>query len=79
MKKTGYSRYIYQNELDKTCFEHDVVYRDFSDFFRRTGDTVFDISTNPKYDGYQYGFVSMIHKFFDKISSGGAVSLCVKL
>ena len=24
-KKTGDSRYIYQNELDKTCFQHDLT------------------------------------------------------
>ena len=24
-----YSRYIYQNELDKACFQHDMAYRDF--------------------------------------------------
>ena len=27
-KKTGDSRYIYQNELDKACFQHDMAYRD---------------------------------------------------
>ena len=24
-KETGYSRYIYQKELDKVCFQHDMV------------------------------------------------------
>ena len=24
-KETGDSRYIYQNELDRACFEHDMV------------------------------------------------------
>ena len=24
-KQTGGSRYIYQNELDKLCFQHDMV------------------------------------------------------
>ena len=24
-KETGDSRYIYQNELDKTCFQHDIT------------------------------------------------------
>ena len=28
-KETGYSRYIYQNELDKACFQHDMAYGDF--------------------------------------------------
>ena len=25
------SRCIYQNELDRTCFQHDMAYRDFKD------------------------------------------------
>ena len=29
IKKTGDSRYIYQNELDKPCFQHDMAYADF--------------------------------------------------
>ena len=24
-KETGYSRYIYRNELDKACFQHDIA------------------------------------------------------
>ena len=28
-KETGHSRYIYQNDLDKTCFQHDIAYGDF--------------------------------------------------
>ena len=35
-KETGGSRYFYQNELDKVCFEHDMVFRDFKDLNRRT-------------------------------------------
>ena len=30
-KKTGDSRYIYRNELDKACFQHDMAYEDFKD------------------------------------------------
>ena len=33
----------------------------------------FEISSNPKYDRYQGGLASMIYKFFDKKSSGGAI------
>ena len=29
LKKTGDWRYIYQNELDKACFQHDTSYGDF--------------------------------------------------
>ena len=35
-KETGDSRYIYQNELDKACFENDVACGDFKDLNRRT-------------------------------------------
>ena len=30
-KQTGDSRYIYKNELDKACFQHDMAYGDFKD------------------------------------------------
>ena len=29
-------------------------------------DKAFNIARNPKYDGYQRGFASMVYKFFDK-------------
>ena len=35
-KEAGDSRYIYQNELDKGCFQHDMAYGDFKDLPRRT-------------------------------------------
>ena len=35
-KETGDLRYIYQKELDKVCFQHDMVYGDFKDLTRRT-------------------------------------------
>ena len=68
----GDSRYIYQNELDKACFKHHMAYGDFKDLNRRTAsgkilrDRAFNIAKNPKYDGYQNGFASMVYKFFDK-------------
>ena len=33
-------------------------------------DKAFNITKNPKYDGYQRGLVSMLYKFFDKKTSG---------
>ena len=30
-KKTGDTKYIYRNELDKACFQHDMAYGDFKD------------------------------------------------
>ena len=65
-KETGDSRYIYQNELDKACFQHDMAYGDFKDLNRRTAadkvlrDKAFNISKNPKFDGHQRGIASMV-------------------
>ena len=65
-KETGDSRYIFQNELDKACFQQDVAYWDFKDLTRRTAsdkilcDKTFNIAKNPKYDGYQRGIASMV-------------------
>ena len=71
-KQTGDTKYIYKNELDKACFQHDMAYGDFKDLARRTAsdkvlrDKAFNIAKNPKYDGYQGGITSMVDKFFDK-------------
>ena len=35
-KGTGDTRYIYKNELDKACFQHDMAYGCFKDLARRT-------------------------------------------
>ena len=58
-KETGDTNYIYKNELDKACFQHDMGYGDFKDLARRTAsykfwrDKAFNIAKNSKYDGYQ--------------------------
>ena len=73
-KETGDTSYIYKNELDKACFQHDMVYGDFKDLAKRTiGDKVlrdkaFKIASDQKYDGYQRGLASMVYNFFDKKS-----------
>ena len=52
-KETGDTRYIYKNELDKTCFQHDMAYGEFKDLARRTAsgkglrDKAFTIAKNP--------------------------------
>ena len=72
LKETGDGRYIYQNKLDKACFQHDMAYGHFKNLNKRTAadkvlhDKVFSIAINPKYDGYQRGLASMIYKFFNK-------------
>ena len=35
-KETGDTKYIYKNELDKACFQHDMAYGDFKDLSKRT-------------------------------------------
>ena len=73
-KETRDSQYIYQNELDKACFQHDMVYGDLKDLSRRTAsdkilhDKAFDIAKNRKYDEYQRGLASVVYKFFNKKS-----------
>ena len=34
-KETRDSQYIYQNELDKTCFQHDRAYGDIKDLTKK--------------------------------------------
>ena len=36
LKKTGDTKYIYKNELDKACFQYDMAYGDFKGLTRRT-------------------------------------------
>ena len=75
-KQTGDTRYIYRNELDKACFQHDSAYADNKDLINRTKsdnvlrDKAYNIASNPKYDGYQRGLASRVYKFFDKKSMG---------
>ena len=35
-KETGDTNYIYKNELDKACFQHDMASGDFKDLTKRT-------------------------------------------
>ena len=34
-KETGDTSYIYKNELDKACFQHDMAYDDFKDLAKK--------------------------------------------
>ena len=79
-KETGVSRYIYRNEFDKACFQHDIDYGDFTGIAKRTTadkvlrDKAFNIAKDPKYDGYQRGLASMIYNFFDKKTASSGVN-----
>ena len=78
-KETGESRYIYQKELDKACFQDDMAYGDFKDFTRITvsnkilRDKEFNIAKNSKYDGYQRRLASVVYIFFDEKTVGKTV------
>ena len=78
--ETGNTDFIYKNEVDKACFEHDVAYGKSKDLVKRTQpdkvlrDKAFKIASDPKYDGYQRGLASMVYKFFDKKSSGSGIT-----
>ena len=78
-KETGDTKYIYKNELDKSCFEHDMAYGHFKDLGKRTASDkvlrgkAFKSASNPKYERYQRGLASMVYNFFDKKSTGSGI------
>ena len=78
-KQTDEMCYIYRNELDKACFQHNSPYADHKNLISRTKsgkvlrDKAYNIASNPEYDGYQRGLVSMVYKFFDKKSMGSGI------
>ena len=68
-KETGYLRYIYQNELDKACFQHGMGYGDFKDWTRRLAPDKILCDKHfillPK-NGFQRGLASIVYKCFNK-------------
>ena len=74
--KSGNTDFIYKNELDKACFQHDMAYGKSKDLVKRTQsdkvlrDKAFKIAS----DGYQRGLASMVYKFFDKRSKGSGIT-----
>ena len=56
--QTGNTDFIYKNELDKVCFQHDMGHGKTKDLVKRTQtdkvlkDKAFKIASNPNYDGY---------------------------
>ena len=69
-KRTGDTRLLHRNELDKACFKQDAAYTKYKDVENRLisdqklKNSAYDIASNPKYDGYQRGLASMVYKFF---------------
>ena len=68
--QTGDTNFIYKDELDKACCQHDMAYGKTRDLVKRIQtdkvlkDKVFKIASDPNYDGYQRGLASMVYKFF---------------
>ena len=82
--QTAYANYIYKNELDKACFQHDMAYGKYKDLEKRTQsdkvlkDKAFEIANNPNNDGYQRGLTSMVYKIFDKKLKGRGIKNIIK-
>ena len=80
LMQSGNTDFIYKNELEKACFQHDMTYGKSKDLVKRTQsdkvlrDKAFKIASNPKYNGYQRGLASMVYKFFDKKSKGSGIT-----
>ena len=82
--QTGDTNYIDKNDLDKTCFQQDMVYGKYKDLEKRIQsdkvlkDKALEIANNSKYQGYQRGLASMVYKFFDKKSKGTGIKNEIK-
>ena len=78
--QAGKTDFIYKNELDKACFQHDMAYGKSKDLVKRTQldkvlrDKAFKCASDTKYDGYQRSLASMVYKFFDKKFSGSGIT-----
>ena len=76
--QTGNTNYIYKNDLDKACFQHEMAHGKYKDVTKRTqSDKVlrgkaFKIASNSKYDEYQRGLASMVYNLSDKKSATGS-------
>ena len=68
--QTGNTDFIYKNELDKACLQHDMAYGKSKDLAKRTQpdkgfrDKAFKVAIDPKYDDYQRGLASMVYKWY---------------
>ena len=68
--QTENTDFIYKNELDKACFQHNMAFGKWKDLTKRTQsdnvlrDKAFKIASDPKHDGFPKGLASMVYKFF---------------
>ena len=70
-RQTGSTDFIYRNELDKACFQHDMAHRKSKEIEKRTQsdkflrEKAFKIVSDSKHVGYQRGLASMVYKVFN--------------
>ena len=83
--ETGDTSYIYKNELDKACFQHDIAYRDFKDLTKRTvadkllRDKAFKIASDQKYNGYQEDWLQWYTNFLIKSPKEVVLLIIIKI
>ena len=76
---TGKLSYIYKNDLDKACFQHDMAYNKYKDLEKRTQSDIvlknkaLKIASLPNYNGYERRLASMVYKFLTKKSKGSGL------
>ena len=64
--QSGNTDFIYRNEFDKACFQHDMAYSKSKYLTKRIQldkflrEKTFKNASDPKYDGYQRGLASII-------------------
>ena len=83
-KETGNYKYIHRNDLDKACFQHDMVYGDTKDLPRNPMSKktlrgkAFAMASNQRYDKCQQELAPVICKYFDK-KDGDTKPICTGL
>ena len=82
--QTGNTDYTYKDDLGKACFQHNMACGKFKDLNKRTQsekvlrDKAFEIASNLKHGGYQWGLASMVYNFFDKESTRSGIKNEIK-
>ena len=72
--KDGRLSYLYKNQLDRGCFQHDATINKYKDLKNRTQSDIvlksraYEIAVDIKVDGFQRALASMVWKFFNERS-----------
>ena len=75
--QTGNRNYIYRNNLDDACFQHDMAYGNYKDLTKKQNKVLrrkaFKIASNPECNGYGRGLAAMVYMVFHKNSKGTGI------